>query len=393
MEEVAARRPVRSRRRRTLPRAGSGPAAARPGRRRGRGRPKRWRPRPLHVNSRAASASTPGEQLPEVLVGRGGVPDVELHGLADVTCSPTASAPELSSAPSRLRTRKSPRLNSALCSSTTSPTCRPPRSSSRSSSEAAPASSCRRSIAGLPPSSSMRFCSARVTTYGLADRAAALRDERAHLDAAAVDEHADRALGEDAVVEHEAVPARAARRRRQPADDLEAGEVAVDCVRRNASTGNVNGSANSSRLAGGRSSDGQPVERGAVGRLLHPKRDRRERRCRRDGPRSTVSAGSSSISWAPPVTATAVPPSEHARLEDVAQRRSDVLERADVMRDAKHTARSHPSPSRRSRISPAASPTACVASGCCDSADANALDRRVTLDGRSGGRPRSSPTP
>ena len=47
------------------------------------GTPKRCRPRPLHVNSRAASASTPGEQLPEVLVGRVGVADVELHGLAD----------------------------------------------------------------------------------------------------------------------------------------------------------------------------------------------------------------------------------------------------------------------------------------------------------------------
>ena len=41
-------------------------------------------PRPLHVNSSAASPSTGSEQQAEVLVGGGGVADVELHGLPDL---------------------------------------------------------------------------------------------------------------------------------------------------------------------------------------------------------------------------------------------------------------------------------------------------------------------
>jgi len=77
---------------------------------------------------------------------------------------------------------------------------------------------------------------------------------------------------------------------------------------RKASTGNVNGSAKSSRLAGGRSpSDGQPVSaapsgvsctRSVTGVSAAPSRRAAK----------TVSAGFSSISCAPPATATAVPP-------------------------------------------------------------------------------------
>ena len=41
-------------------------------------------PRPLHVNSSAASPRTPVEQRAQVLVGGVGVPHLELHGRADV---------------------------------------------------------------------------------------------------------------------------------------------------------------------------------------------------------------------------------------------------------------------------------------------------------------------
>ena len=59
------------------------------------------------------------QQLAEVLVGRFGVADVELHGRPTSTSSPTAMAPLVWSAPSTLRTRKSPRPKSAWCSSIT----------------------------------------------------------------------------------------------------------------------------------------------------------------------------------------------------------------------------------------------------------------------------------
>ena len=45
------------------------------------GSPKNRMPRPLHVKSSAADASSPGEHLAQVLVGGGGVAHVELHRL------------------------------------------------------------------------------------------------------------------------------------------------------------------------------------------------------------------------------------------------------------------------------------------------------------------------
>src|SRR5205085_6636028 len=111
---------------------------------------------------------------------------------------------------------------------------------------------------------------------GPADGPAALRYERPDLDAAAVDEHADCALVDDAVVEHEAVPTRAPRRRGQPPDDLQAGQVPVDALQERIDWERER--VREQQQAPGRLVERWPArQRGAVGRLLDLERDRRER--------------------------------------------------------------------------------------------------------------------
>ncbi len=86
------------------------------------------------------------------------------------------------------------------------------------------------------------------------------------------------------------------------------------------------------KQAGGWSVERRPTcQRGAVGRLLYPERDRRERRRvetgREDGERGIL------LDLVRPAgDRDRGPTDEHSGLEDVAQRRSYVLERADVVR-------------------------------------------------------------
>src|SRR5690242_15344027 len=165
---------------------------------------------------------------------------------------------------------------------------------------------------------------------GAADRTAALRYERADLDAAAVDEHADRALVDDVVVEYQAVPTRAPRRRRQPTDDLQAGEVAVDALEERIDRERER--VREEQQAPGRLVERRPArQRGTVGRLLDPQRDRRER--------GTVETGCEDGEGGVLLDLVGTAgdrdggtADEHPGFEDVAQRGSDVLERSDMMR-------------------------------------------------------------
>ena len=137
------------------------------------------------------------------------------------TSSPTASAPVVRSAPSTLRTRKSPRPKSSCARRRRCRRAVPARISSRSSSLASVARSPGAAhSAGRPASSWTRFRSARGDDERAADGSASLRDDRAHLDT--VEQHADRPVRLDAIVEHEPVPARSAGRGRHAADHLRA---------------------------------------------------------------------------------------------------------------------------------------------------------------------------
>ncbi len=132
------------------------------------GWPNRRVPRPLQVKTRAASArcaaTSAWRSSSAVAASRRWNCTVVPTSMG----SATAMAPEDRSAPTTLRTRKSPRPNCSLCSSMTRPRCRPPvsrRTTSSSLSESrAWANTCSR--AGRPASSYSRLCSALVTTRG-----------------------------------------------------------------------------------------------------------------------------------------------------------------------------------------------------------------------------------
>ena len=173
------------------------------------GSPKKRAPRPLQVNTRAPSRRARREELPQVLVGRRGVADLELHGRADLDQSPTAIAPTSRSAPRTLRIRKSPRLKSALCSSTTRPRCRPFEASARSSGGSGAHALDQPVERGLAAELVEDVALGLGDGERLADRAAALGDDRARSARAGSSEHADRAVGDDLVVEHQPVAARA----------------------------------------------------------------------------------------------------------------------------------------------------------------------------------------
>src|SRR4029450_9560717 len=140
------------------------------------------------------------------------------------TSSPIASVPDSGSAPMTLRTRKSPRANSGLCSSTTTPTCRPWRIRSRSSGGAAgahaqPAANPfavlgRRGRGALLQARQRGFARelrdavalATRDDIGTTERTTTLRHHRADVDT--VDDDPDCAAFADCVVEEEPVAAR-----------------------------------------------------------------------------------------------------------------------------------------------------------------------------------------
>ena len=172
----------------------------------------------------------PGQHLPEILVGGAGVPDVELHGLAhrDLLADRQRARALLGTEQVADEEVAPAELGLVLVDD-----------ESHVEAAAQQLAFLFRRRAGevlealdrrLPAQLLDEVVLAAGDDIGAADRPAALRHERADLDAAAIDEHADRALVDDVVVEHEAVPTRAPRRRRQPADDLQAGKVAVDAL-------------------------------------------------------------------------------------------------------------------------------------------------------------------
>jgi hypothetical protein len=131
-------------------------------------------PRPLQVNSRAPAAGRPPRTVFSWARMRRRSSSAEWASRTwnctvwpTSTSSPTAMAPDSESAPRMPRTRKSPWPgSSAWYSLMTRPRCAPWASSSLSRSGSVVASCCRRVSGGRPPSSRIRWPSARVTVYG-----------------------------------------------------------------------------------------------------------------------------------------------------------------------------------------------------------------------------------
>ena len=143
----------------------------------------------------------------------------------------------------------------------------------------------------------------------------------------------------------------------------------------NASTGNVNGSARSTKVCGSSvsagSGVGHPLIAGPSG-VLTIWRPRGVTEPSRHAAQ-TDSAGTSSASTAPPITASAVIPTSAAGSSS--RRRASVMSSSAPTKcgDAKNTTRSGGSPSSCSSTLPATSPTACAGIGCCDNAAAYLL--------------------
>src|SRR5581483_11562283 len=193
----------------------------------------------------------------------------------------------------------------------------------------------------------------------VADRPATLRDDRVDGDA----------FEEDATAPSASTDSSSARRLapgRPPADarppmTVRPGRSSLR-RRRKPSTGNVNGSAKSSRVAGSRSNTGQPVT--AVPSSVSSTRSATGvRPASGSTAAKTDSAGASSISWAPPITETAVPPRKTRGPSNWRIAPATSSKAPTKCGDAKHTTRSGSSPSSWSRICPAVSPTACAGTG------------------------------
>jgi transposase len=108
---------------------------------------------PVAGEHERAPGGAPGQQGVQVLIGTGRIPHLELHGRPHHKCVATATAPEPRSTASTPRMRKSPRSNSSLVSSITTPKCRPCAASSRSTGGRRSSVVSNRSRARRPPSS------------------------------------------------------------------------------------------------------------------------------------------------------------------------------------------------------------------------------------------------
>ncbi len=298
-------------------------------------------PRPLQVKTSARRRpGWPASRRAQVLVGGGGVAHVELHGRARPRpASPTAMAPASRSAPSTLRTRKSPRPKSTLVLVDDDAEVQAPLASGGRSSSVG-----RRDqlVAAARARAGRRARATRLPLGAgdderLADRPAALRHDGARSPTPAEQRRRPRRVSCTVAVEHEPVAAGLGRGRRHAADDGEAGAVArpsavEDRVDREARTGRRAAAGVARRRTCGRTAplsarpDGRAGgRRGATGGAPPG---------RRAAHRAT--AGSSSTSRGPPSTGDRgrtrrrQPGRSSAR-----DRGGDVLDRADVGRRAR----------------------------------------------------------
>ena len=247
-------------------------------------------------HERAVGLAGRAEHRPQVLVGGVRVADVELDGRADLdVLDRSAIAPFDRSAPSTARTRKSPRSKLSFASSTTTPRWSPAWSSARSSGAAA-----RRQVdhpleGGLAGELVDDVALRPGDDHRLAERTAALRHERLD-DVPGRQQHADRAVVVEAAVEHEAVAARAAGRRREPADRRSRPARASSSS--SASAGNENGSASSTSVEPGVGVVRQAAERPGPRRPSTRLEPHRRHGSGRPGPERRARS-CSSTSWPP----------------------------------------------------------------------------------------------